>query len=367
MKKKELQCVEAALLESTASYFDNYSANVMSVGGERNAVLKIKAIESLVNEIALNDEVHFYEEVRPRMPKIALTKIGKKLIGHIWAKEDVEKYFPVHEFSPCVRIFFECVQEHAEAFYHRRGLQYFDNDPQVALESLQSIVERIRSVLRGSAFKSELNAHRRLSNKNYKSLLDYMDAIFDGRSRVLVLRVDLGYGKAQISRSIREGLKIEDVKTDREKLLRLVRRKVPAKAFLGHAWKLEYGLSKSYHYHCMFFLDGAKLREDIGWARTIGEIWVEKVTGGQGVYYNCNRRKQLYRACGIGMIEHSDKGMRKNLQKAAMHLTKIEYYIKIATEGQTRTFGRGEMPARQLKKRGRPRRLSPDGECQAAV
>ncbi|MNL84943.1 hypothetical protein D3C87_2130770 [compost metagenome] len=61
------------------------------------------------------------------------------------------------------------------------------------------------------------------------------------------------------------------------------------------------------------------------------------------------------------MIEHSDRDMRKNLQKAAVYLTKIEYYIRIATEGRARTFGRGEMPKRQIKKRGRPRRL-PTGE-----
>ncbi|MGR2710357.1 hypothetical protein B7453_27625 [Pseudomonas sp. IB20] len=357
MKKKELQCVENALLESTSSYFDGHNVNAIPVGGERSAVLKIKAIESLVHEIAVNDEIHFYEQVRPGLPKVVSTKVGKRLVIYLWAKEEIEKCYPVHDFSPYVKVFFQCVQEHAEAFYHRRQPRYFDADPEVVIESLNRVVERIRCVLRGSVFKSELNAHRRLSNKNYKSLLNYIDAIFDGRSRVLVLRVDLGYAKPIGLRSVREELRFEDVKADREKFLRLVRRKVPTKAFLGYAWKLEYGLSKSYHYHCMFFLDGAKLREDIGWARTIGEIWVDKVTGGQGVYYNCNRRKQLYRSCGIGMIEHSDKGMRANLQKAAMYLTKIEYYIRIVTDGQARTFGRGEMPKRQVKKRGRPRRL----------
>ena len=47
MKKKELQSVEAALLESTITYFDTHNAKGMAVGGERNAVIKIKDIEKI--------------------------------------------------------------------------------------------------------------------------------------------------------------------------------------------------------------------------------------------------------------------------------------------------------------------------------
>lgn len=353
MKKKELQCVEAALLESTMTYFDTLNTKDIAVGRERGAVLKIKDIESLVKEIAVSDEVHFYIEVLRGGPEVRMTKVGKRLLMNMWAREEVERYYPIHDFTPYVKAFFECVHEYASAYYSFRKLQ---RDPTEMMESLNSVIERIRSAVRGSAFKANINMHRRLSNKNYKSLLTYIDAIFEGCSRVLVLRVDLGYSKSIVHRDFREGLQFETVKTQREKLLKLLRRKLPSKTLLGHAWKLEFGLSKGFHYHCMFFLDGSKVREDVSWARTVGELW-ERATEGQGVYYNCNRTKSNYRACGIGMIEHSDREKRRNLQKAAIYLTKIEYYMRIATEGRARTFGRGEMPKRVVKKRGRPRRL----------
>ncbi len=333
----------------------------MAVGGERNAVLKIKDIEMLVKEISASDEVHFYEKISHGVARADLTKTGKRLLMNVWAWEEIERYYPIHDFTPGVKVFFECTKEYARAFYYRRNLRLFDGSPSAVIESLNNVVERIRSIVRGCAFKSEQNAHRRLSNKNYKSLLGYIDAIFERRSRVLVLRVDLGYSKLLAQRSFRESLNFDEVKRHREKLLRLLRRKLPAKTFLGHAWKLEFGLSKSYHYHCVFFLDGSRLREDVAWARTIGELWVGRATEGRGVYYNCNRAKGNYRACGIGMVEHSDRSMRKNLQKAAVYLTKVEYYIRIATEGRARTFGRGEMPKRNIKKMGRPRQ-SPELE-----
>lgn len=182
-----------------------------------------------------------------------LTKTGKRLLMNVWAWEEIERYYPIHDFTPGVKVFFECAKEYARTFYYRRNLRLFDGSPSAVIESLNNVVERIRSIVRGCAFKSEQNAHRRLSNKNYKSLLDYIEAIFEQRSRVLVLRVDLGYSKALVQRSFRQDLSFDEVKKHREKLLRLLRRKLPAKTFLGHAWKLEFGLSKSYHYHCVFF------------------------------------------------------------------------------------------------------------------
>jgi hypothetical protein len=113
------------------------------------------------------------------------------------------------------------------------------------------VPESLPRRVRGGAFKANINMHRRLSNKNYKSLLTYIDAIFEGCSRVLVLRVDLGYSKSIVHRDFREGLQFETVKNQREKLLKMLRRKLPSTSLLGHALKLEFGLSKGFHYHCI--------------------------------------------------------------------------------------------------------------------
>ena len=99
MKKKEFLSVEAALLESTITYFDTYNANVMAVGGERNAVLKIKDIEMLVKEISASDEVHFYEKISHGVARADLTKTGKRLLMNVWAWEEIERYYPIHDFT----------------------------------------------------------------------------------------------------------------------------------------------------------------------------------------------------------------------------------------------------------------------------
>ena len=143
MKAKELKHVDAAMLESTASYFDSNNINVVSVGGERSAVLKIRDIESLVRAISASDEVCFRQKNVRGRATFAATKMGERLLTNIWAKEVIDKYYPIHDFNPFVKAFFESVEEHAQAFYNLRKAQLFNGDLVILIDSLNRIVERL--------------------------------------------------------------------------------------------------------------------------------------------------------------------------------------------------------------------------------
>ena len=121
---------------------------------------------------------------------------------------------------------------------------------------------------------------------------------------------------------------------------------------VGYIWKLEHGPDKGFHYHMMFFFDGSKVREDGTLAKRIGQYWLNVVTNGRGVYYNCNADKSRYKNCGIGMVDHSDNVMRDGLVKAVLYLTKMDLYMKLQTVGR----GMGKMVRPNPKDaRGRPR------------
>ncbi|MBP5953428.1 YagK/YfjJ domain-containing protein [Pseudomonas sp. P42] len=274
--------------------------------------------------------------------------------------KEIKQYYPGHEFHPYLEVFARCALTRCSDAMPWNIESYSEGELERAVETLNQMVEDIRDEVRSSAFKRVAGDFERSSNKNFKSLVAYVDSLFMRHSRLLVLRVDLAYfSKCATVSMAKNTVTYAEVKQHKEKLLKYLQKKLLVNCFVGFAWKLEYGLHKGYHYHVMFFLDGSKVREDVTIARLLGEYWRDIVTEGRGLYFNCNAVKRKYRSCGIGMVNHSDLPMRENLtHRAALYLTKSDYYFKMVVPDKGRCFGRGVMPLLSLSgvKRGRPRK-----------
>lgn len=213
---------------------------------------------------------------------------------------------------------------------------------------LNGCVDQIRQAVKTKSFLAKLNSYQRSSNKNYKELTEYVDALFERHARLLVLRVDLSYSKENSKTELKQA------KRDRKRLFENARSNKLFGDMVGYIWKLEHAPKKGFHYHMMFFFDGSKVREDITLAKRIGEYWTDVVTKGRGLYYNCNAVRLAYKSCGIGMIEHADFKLREGLRNAVIYLTKTDLYMKLQTEG--RGMGKGSYPGPK-DARGRPRAL----------
>ncbi|QLG91206.1 inovirus-type Gp2 protein [Pseudomonas yamanorum] len=219
-------------------------------------------------------------------------------------------------------------------------------DARRVVQRLNECVDGIRQEGSSQSFKAKLKNYQRSSNKNHKELNGYIVDLFERYSRLLVLRVDLSYSKehAKTTQAV--------AKQDRERLFENARSNKLFDDMVGYIWKMEHGSEKGFHYHMMFFFDGSKVREDITLATRIGEYWVDVITKGRGLYYNCNASKWRYENCGIGMVSYGDAELRKGLCKAVVYLTKTDLYMKLQTEG--RGMGKGNRPGPK-DSRGRPR------------
>lgn len=228
-------------------------------------------------------------------------------------------------------------------------------DARALVQQLNECVDGIRQEGKSKSFKAKLNNYQRSSNKNYKGLTEHIDALFECHSRLLVLRVDLSYSKenSKTTQAV--------AKQDRERLFGNARSNKLFADMVGHIWKLEHGPEKGFHYHMMFFFDGSKVREDITLATRIGEYWVDVITKGRGLYFNCNASKWRYENCGIGMVRYGDAELRRGLCKAVVYLTKTDLYMKLQTEG--RGMGKGNRPVPK-DSRGRPRAAPLSGSAQ---
>ncbi|WP_191486365.1 inovirus-type Gp2 protein [Pseudomonas sp. FEN] len=272
----------------------------------------------------------------------------------------IERGMVLFKVNPYVSAFYECYKEIKLSNPHKASWSELPE----CFDGLNRFVAAVRERISSGAFKRQISAHVRAANKNCSGLLRYIDALFARHSRLLVLRIDFSYGKG--------GLEIEGVSAlrDRLNMLRVVSEKISRHrveligylknkraelGMVGFVWKLEYGREKGHHYHMMFFLDGAKVRQDIVIAKRIGEYWNNVITQGKGVYYNCNGDKGKYKYCGVGMISYNDAEGLHNLKKAAVYLAKVDRYISACMPEGKRTFGKGNTPKPSERSAGRPR------------
>ncbi len=337
---------------------------------ERDVLLNIDRIERVVRKVvdttdvlfSLHDrETKLFPGMRPvtRPSTILSTAVGKFILGALKTDFDrVEECFPFHVLNPYVDAFIRRVKKFK--LDGISSLAPFETVEQ-SVKVLNFFVESLRRQVRSERFKNKINNYSRASNKNLKGVLAYIDSLFERYARLLVVGVDLSYkNKFCDGYKAEDGVTSEQARAHRDKLLYDLKNKMFSASMVGYVWKLEYGLSKGYHYHILVFFDGSRVREDETLALIIGQHWRDVVTEDKGIYHSCNAKKEDYRrsgfGIGIGMINHDDYELRQNLRKAAAYLIKKDYYIRAAISGNGRAFGKGGMPNPKSDQRGRPRK-----------
>ncbi|MCG6659836.1 inovirus-type Gp2 protein [Halomonas campisalis] len=237
---------------------------------------------------------------------------------------------------------------------------------QVAEQTVVDLNQRLTSwyqCLKQPAFAYECSRNRRNSRNNYQRLRQLIDGLFTRHSRLTVLRVDLSYSESDASY-----IDYETARYHREQLCETFHRHELFHHLLGYAWKLEWRPKKGFHYHFLFFFNGHHIQEDITLARRIGEHWARHITGGQGHYYNCNRKAEtVYHYNALGRIDYHDFEKQRGLDYIARYLTKTDEYASMLVIG--RTFQTSSMPGTPAGPRpGRPRQLpAPATWCHDAL
>ncbi len=304
-------------------------------------------IERFVSDVISTDEVAFkiVEEShgRPIATPLRLGNYMSSFNGYI------NQYDEKYVYSELVNLFFSTCQEMRLTFDVFKGRsQLMPNSKFEGEELFNEFVGQIRSAAARSDFKKKLYAREYNSVRNFASVKEYVNELFEKHSRLLVLRIDFGY-----TLEAAKEITAEKAHADREKFLNNRRSNKLFASLLGYVWKLEYGEEKGHHFHFTFFYDGSAVHKDAYLGNKIGKYWVDLVSDKRGLFHNCNASKGKYKRCGIGMISHFEVAKRENLLLALQYLAKKDQYLRV--KGSNRVFGRGEMPRQRTCGAGRPR------------
>lgn len=340
-----VKCVESSRANGGGMLFDSVSRIMRAVSIVEKTSGDIFRVESL-----------------KRRDEIASSKAEQCIISAVAINYvELERGMVLFKVNPYVSAFYECYRKVKPS----NPCKMESSELPECFRGLNRFVDAVREWISSGAFRREMSAHMRAANKNYSGLVSYIDSLFARYSRLLVLRIDFSYGKGKLdvegySRSSDrlDALRLVtmQISQHRIELIDYLKNKCPELGMVGYVWKLEYGREKGHHYHMMFFLDGAKVRQDIVIAKLIGEYWNNVITKGKGVYYNCNGDKSRYKHCGVGMIHYSEAEKLRSLKEmAAIYLTKADRYVSACMPGNKRTFGKGNSPKGGERFVGRPR------------
>lgn len=317
-------------------------------------------------------------------------------------------YSRKYSFHPALKFFFEEYRRHEiQRCADLQGGHYNDNGALVG-----DVFDDFVYVMRKNALKTKLK--KQISNweskfkKNRKRVIKLEKDLFTRRSRLTVIRLDLGYRAATFSiedldkfhrdeyfekrqdidwyRSGRELSKskskseleleplevrvaLEEVQLDRERLFSNMKGKPSLfKHLLGYVWRIECTPHAGYHLHLALFFHGDKIKKHEWLAQQIGEYWEHRVTKGRGRFHNCNRAwNKESSKYGIGEIESSDHVKRFNLRNALTYLCKDTQAVLILPHAGGHLFGSGFSYRDRSKGRGRPRTVGEGGTGEPRV
>jgi len=204
--------------------------------------------------------------------------------------------------------------------------------------------------------QQDLNQFVLQEENNTKSLVDYVEALFNHYSKLLIVRVDLGY-----TNEAKSDIDIDRFYRHFEFMRnRLSNKDTFFKDIQGYSWAIEQGKEKGYHVHLLLIYDGAKVQNGSYYAQRAGEKWQE-ITNGEGSYFNLNckeyKNKLRQAGCeiGLGMVSRNNEGDWDLLLAVISYLTlvredKVMQRLRVKVEKNMQTFGKGQYVTK--KRRG---------------
>lgn len=304
------------------------------IGSQYEAAKEVKTIVDVVAEIGRTRIPLFYVEQRTNGKCARATELGQKFISCLhYDLKSIKRNYPKHRFSPLLTIFKRCVLKSKIEGHLKLS----------TVGTYNSLIDQIRAHIRGPAMAKRLANLKRCERRNARSAKKLLSEVRKKSSKALALRIDFEYYSEYTPGRGYKGLEVsfEDVQRHRDLMVEYLRKGPYSKYLMGYIWRIEYGFEKGYHLHFVIFFYGQRVCRDISIGDALGEYWRKVITEGKGYWHNCNKHKNSYEECGIGMLSRSDEEKWGYLEKAVRYLTKIDYYVRFLTPGKSRTFGIG--------------------------
>lgn len=255
-------------------------------------------------------------------------------------REEFSESFPLHELNPVYVRLFEMIDER-RLIDRIRSLKWpLDTESKHSLiAELNSFVYDYREAYRSEAFKVRMNAYLARSIEMEHGLLSLIDHAFSCTSKVMAIRIDLGYSPPDTLPDGQRLVNLNEAIAHRDVLLKALRN-VFEESIISCAWKLEHCREKGYGHHVLFLLDGCKVSDDVATGTAIGDAWDVAVTKGAGTHLCYNTYKRTSNAHFLGVISRRHtKVIRSFKEQVVISIARSDYFMQLNSGMADQAFG----------------------------
>jgi Inovirus Gp2 len=347
---------------SSSTIFGSQSAGRESTG-------LLSEIEDFIARILQNND-HPFLATLDRNGALAYSPNGGIISDFLRLPRRIEaalKLPTCFEYNGHLTAFMDCVREldlHPKILSKQLLFSDFDekfknNTPRhhLAYQAFNELVLNLRMKCKSKAVRDKIHSRRSEALKLYADYCDYVDNLFEYRSRLAVIRVDFGFAQGHANREdIAGATRLIDKFQNNWRNNKLFNGQV------GYIIKTEYGMDKGIHFHLVLFFDDEKdPRKHIYLGQKIGEYWQNKITNGIGTYWNVNNQISNFikqGTCGIGRVHRNDGQTIRNLKNIVLaYLCKVDQFFR-PRFGNIKLIRKGlPKPIRAIKL-GRPVKVS---------
>lgn len=339
---------------------DDQGKTRIAITQRQDAVQALEHIERLMPMIAQSDG-QFFRVVsdKPGAWRVSSGPLGRSLMSRLHCTHHrLASRFPKHELHPYLKLFFDLTsmgQVGADLLYRQVDDVMPLHAAQGVSDKLNAFVEAVRWHCNKPTFRKAVKSFQHAARRTERNVQNYVRSLFEAHSRMLVIRIDLTYQHDVVAEhDTSDMIGFDTAYAHKGQVLKYLNR-MYGKALLGYVWKIEFGWLKGFHNHVLLFLDARLHMQDISIAIAIGGYWETEVTGGLGLYYNCNRVKERYTHCGLGEVTYHDVDALRGLQMAAHYMCKSDFLVRGVLPKGARAMTKGGMPKRKGEKRGQKR------------
>lgn len=323
-------------------------------------------------------------------PMKTISSLGKYLkYVHSYS----ELFSKDYKFSPLIEFFFEEYRKHPI----RCDCPSLQGHDRLGVDLFNDFVTTMRKNAMASKLKKKVADWDSKPKKNMQRLVKFEAALFKRCARVMAIRLDFYYHRANFTpseieriivetatqkerdqadyragqdlsatRVIEGRIALEEVQNDRKRLFTNMKGKPSLfEHLVGYVWCIECGRSAGYHLHVLLFFDGSEVQKHEYIAQEIGGYWANVITKGRGYFENCNRKKAEYGDFwALGAIDHWDAGKRGKLNNVLNYFCKTSQVVHVVPYAGCHLFGSGFVHRQRKVRGGRPRTKDIDGADQ---